>query len=360
MFAPAGSPAVCPCVEAQPIAGPSRRGAGSLGAIAATTLGVAAGAAAFGAWPVMPFAGLEVALVAFAFRVLGPPRRGFRAARDRRARGAGVEARDAGGSSRFVAHRPWARVVMQDAAARCTLRLAYAGRTVPFGRMLSDEGRRRLAESSAAGCPSPRTNEKLVQQRSRHASETPARPVALAIAALAAAAALADYAVDILPPASPMAQEIYDLHWAILWVCVVIFFVVFGAMFWSIFKHRRSVGAKAAQFHENTTVEVIWTVIPLRRAGRHGLARHQDDAGDEGRLQRRPHDQGDGLPVALGVRLPAGRRAVQLQPLHAARPDRGVQRGRARRRTRTTCSRWTARWWCRSARRCACSSPPTT
>jgi cytochrome c oxidase subunit 2 len=79
----------------------------------------------------------------------------------------------------------------------------------------------------------------------------------------APAAALADYAMDILTPASPMAQDAYDLHWGILWVCVAIFFIVFGAMFWSIFAHRRSKGAKAAQFHENTTVEIIWTIVPL-------------------------------------------------------------------------------------------------
>jgi cytochrome c oxidase subunit 2 len=79
----------------------------------------------------------------------------------------------------------------------------------------------------------------------------------------APAAALADYAVDILPPASTMASDAYALHWGIMWVCVAIFFIVFGAMFWSIFKHRRSQGAKAAQFHENTTIELIWTVIPL-------------------------------------------------------------------------------------------------
>ena len=78
-----------------------------------------------------------------------------------------------------------------------------------------------------------------------------------------AGAALADYQMDILPPASPMAQDAYDLHFGVLWVCVVIFFIVFGAMFWSIFKHRRSAGAKAAQFHENTTIEIIWTVVPL-------------------------------------------------------------------------------------------------
>jgi cytochrome c oxidase subunit 2 len=86
---------------------------------------------------------------------------------------------------------------------------------------------------------------------------------AAAAAAFAGATANAAYDVDILPPASPIAQQIYDLHWAIMWVCIVIFVVVFGAMFYSIFKHRKSVGAKAAHFHENTTVEVIWTVIPF-------------------------------------------------------------------------------------------------
>jgi cytochrome c oxidase subunit 2 len=80
---------------------------------------------------------------------------------------------------------------------------------------------------------------------------------------LASSAALASYDVDILPPVTTVSREIYDLHWGILWVCVAIFVIVFGAMFWSIFKHRKSVGAKAAQFHENTTIEVIWTIVPF-------------------------------------------------------------------------------------------------
>jgi len=88
-------------------------------------------------------------------------------------------------------------------------------------------------------------------------------PAALLTFLLVSASALADYHVDILPPASPMAQDAYDLHWGVLWVCVAIFVIVFSAMFWSILKHRRSVGAKAAQFHENTTIEIIWTVVPL-------------------------------------------------------------------------------------------------
>ena len=89
------------------------------------------------------------------------------------------------------------------------------------------------------------------------------RAAAAAAAIALCAPALADYHVDILPPATPIAQQIYDLHFGILWVCVGIFIVVFGAMFWSVFKHRKSQGAQAAQFHENTTIEIIWTIVPF-------------------------------------------------------------------------------------------------
>lgn len=64
-------------------------------------------------------------------------------------------------------------------------------------------------------------------------------------------------------PQSIIAREIYDLHTLIMWIILVIFFVVFGAMTYSIIKHRKSVGAKAEQFHENTTVEIVWTIIPF-------------------------------------------------------------------------------------------------
>ena len=64
-------------------------------------------------------------------------------------------------------------------------------------------------------------------------------------------------------PVTEVAHRQIDLHNYILLVCVVIFVGVFGVMFYSIFKHRKSVGHQAAQFHENTLVEVIWTVIPF-------------------------------------------------------------------------------------------------
>ncbi len=64
-------------------------------------------------------------------------------------------------------------------------------------------------------------------------------------------------------PESPIAQQIYDLHALIFGICVAVFVAVFSVMFYSIFKHRKSVGAKPATFHESTTVEVIWTIIPF-------------------------------------------------------------------------------------------------
>ena len=76
-------------------------------------------------------------------------------------------------------------------------------------------------------------------------------------------AALADWAYNLQPPASQIARDVFDLHNLIMLVCLGIFIVVFGAMFWSLFKHRKAAGHQAAHFHENTTIEVIWTVIPF-------------------------------------------------------------------------------------------------
>lgn len=77
----------------------------------------------------------------------------------------------------------------------------------------------------------------------------------------AAAAAVSRY--NLQDPNSALGQEIYDLHNLILWICVVIFIGVFGMMFYAVLKHRKSVGHEAAHFHENTTVEVIWTIVPF-------------------------------------------------------------------------------------------------
>ncbi len=69
--------------------------------------------------------------------------------------------------------------------------------------------------------------------------------------------------LNLHPPVTRIAQEQINLHWMMLIICTVIFVGVFGVMFYSIWKHRKSQGAKAANFHESVTVEVAWTVIPF-------------------------------------------------------------------------------------------------
>ncbi len=72
----------------------------------------------------------------------------------------------------------------------------------------------------------------------------------------------ADYTLNLMKGVTKVSNDIYDLHMLILWICVFIGIGVFGTMFYSIYHHRKSKGHKAEQFHENTTVEIIWTIIP--------------------------------------------------------------------------------------------------
>jgi cytochrome c oxidase subunit II len=69
--------------------------------------------------------------------------------------------------------------------------------------------------------------------------------------------------LDLHPPATGIAVDIQWLHNAVMLICLVIFVLVFGVMFYSILKHRKSVGHKAANFHESVTVEIAWTVVPF-------------------------------------------------------------------------------------------------
>ncbi|MDR9424661.1 MAG: cytochrome c oxidase subunit II [Marinobacter sp.] len=77
------------------------------------------------------------------------------------------------------------------------------------------------------------------------------------------AVTLADWTMNMSPGVTDSSNEIFSLHMTILWICVAIGVVVFGVMFWSIIAHRKSKGHKPANFHENTVVEILWTIIPL-------------------------------------------------------------------------------------------------
>jgi len=82
-------------------------------------------------------------------------------------------------------------------------------------------------------------------------------------ALLSAATASAEYGLNLTRGVTPISQEAYSMHMLILWVCVAIGVVVFGAMFISIIYHRKSKGVKPAQFHESTAVEIVWTIVPF-------------------------------------------------------------------------------------------------
>ena len=69
--------------------------------------------------------------------------------------------------------------------------------------------------------------------------------------------------LNLTQPVTAIASQIYDLHFVMLGICAVIFVAVFGVMFYSVFAHRKSKGHKAATFHESTTVEIAWTIVPM-------------------------------------------------------------------------------------------------
>lgn len=68
---------------------------------------------------------------------------------------------------------------------------------------------------------------------------------------------------NLAEPVTEIARQIYDLHTLMLVICLVIFVAVFGVMFYSIYAHRKSKGAKSASFHESVKVEIAWTVVPF-------------------------------------------------------------------------------------------------
>ena len=83
------------------------------------------------------------------------------------------------------------------------------------------------------------------------------------IALLSMSAARAEYKLNMTEGVTPISQELYGLHMLVFWICVAIGVLVFGVMAYSIMHHRKSKGAEAANFHESTKVEIIWTVVPL-------------------------------------------------------------------------------------------------
>ena len=91
-------------------------------------------------------------------------------------------------------------------------------------------------------------------------------PVLLALTLVSTGAWAAEgqrWQTNMTTSVTEVGQKIYDLHMFVFWICVAVGVVVFAFLFYSIFAFRKSRGAKASNFHENTTLEVAWTVVPF-------------------------------------------------------------------------------------------------
>ena len=73
----------------------------------------------------------------------------------------------------------------------------------------------------------------------------------------------AEFNVNLPPPASDLAQDIFDLHSTILWICAAIMVVVFVPMFIALVRHRKAAGHQPAKFHDNLRLEILWTIVPV-------------------------------------------------------------------------------------------------
>ena len=164
--------------------------------------------------------------------------------------------------------------------------------------------------------------------------------------------------LDLHPPVTQIAVDQQWLHYFMLVICAVIFVGVFGVMFYSILHHRKSKGAKAANFHESTTVEIIWTIVPFvivvlmaLPATKVVVAMKDTSAAD--------------LTVKVtGIQWKWGYDYLKGEGDGSASCPRWTQRSArcltpASRPATTTCSRSTTRWSCPWIGRSASSRPRT-
>jgi cytochrome c oxidase subunit II len=77
------------------------------------------------------------------------------------------------------------------------------------------------------------------------------------------AAAIERWQLNMTPGVTQLSQDVYHLHMIIFYICCVIGALVFGAMFYSMYKFRKSKGAVPATWSHSTVAEIIWTVVPI-------------------------------------------------------------------------------------------------
>ena len=86
--------------------------------------------------------------------------------------------------------------------------------------------------------------------------------IALAISGGAVAEEAKRWATNMPRGVTSVSNSIYDIHMLVFWIVTATGVLVFAIMFYSMYAHRKSRGAVAANFHENTTAEIVWTAVP--------------------------------------------------------------------------------------------------
>ena len=211
---------------------------------------------------------------------------------------------------------------------------------------------------------------KLAGLRSRIGIINWACGAALAVAANAAHALAEPWQLNMTQGVTDTSQEVYALHMWVLWVCVVIGIIVFGAMIWSMIFHRKSKGAVAARWSHNTRVEAIWTVIPililvsLAWPATNVLLKMAYTEKSEMTIKVTGYQWKWGYDyVNVGEKPYHVHFISRLEPL--SDKTRELKSGMDPRAvksatSRPTCSTSTSRWSFRPTPRCASSSPATT
>ena len=103
----------------------------------------------------------------------------------------------------------------------------------------------------------------MFRSRFRHATGLATRLVVGISLLFLSGIAAAEYGLNFQRPVSSIGQQVLELHNMITVIVTVIVIIVSAVMFWSIAFHRKSSGRKPATFHDNTKLEVLWTVIPF-------------------------------------------------------------------------------------------------
>ena len=160
--------------------------------------------------------------------------------------------------------------------------------------------------------------------------------------------------LNLHPAVTRIAQEQQYLHWMMLGICTFIFVAVFGVMFYSIWKHRKSRGAKAANFHESVLVEVLWTIVPflivivIALPATKVLVAQKDTTNADLTIKVTGYQWKWGYDY-----ITVKARAWASCPRSTAATARCPTAAMCAMRRSTTCSRSTTRWSFRSARKCA-------